>query len=328
MKPHSNPNEVQAAAKIHSVAVIGAGSIGIAWCIVFASAGMEVRIFELDDAQRESALAAAESLLHEMQIVGLLSEPVQSILGRMSVWEKLAEAVSGVGYVQECVVENLEVKRELFHKLDQLTPEGVVLASSTSAIPSSKFASDLGGRERCLVVHPANPPYFLRVAEVVPAEFTSPAAVAIAVAILNRARIFPVLLNSEIEGFALNRLQGALLREAYCLVRDGVISPVDLDTLVREGLGRRWSVIGPFTTSELNTRGGLRQHSEVLGSVYARFGLERGIENPWTPDTIDQVANAIEQHLPFGKWEENVRERDLAMIQVASLLKGFENPLV
>lgn len=323
----SNPDEAASDTDIHSAAVIGAGSIGIAWSIVFACAGINVRIFELDDARRASALASAESLLLEMQDAGLFSESTSGILARMSVWEELADAVDGVGYVQECIVEDVEVKRTLFAQLDELTAPDVVLASSTSAIPSSKFASHLDGRARCLVVHPANPPYFLRVAEIVPAEFTSPKTVAIAAALLTRVDISPVLLNTEIEGFALNRLQGALLREAYCLVRDGVLSAVDLDTLVREGLGRRWSVIGPFTTSELNTRGGLRQHSEVLGSVYARFGLERGKDNPWTSETIDAVANAIENHLPHPRWEENVRERDHAMIQVASLLRGFENPL-
>ncbi|EPR75893.1 3-hydroxyacyl-CoA dehydrogenase [Leifsonia rubra CMS 76R] len=328
MKTETTPEAARADLPIDSVAVIGAGSIGIAWSIVFACVGIKVRICELDDTRRDSALASAESLLSEMEGAGLLSQAVVGILDRMSVWEELRDAVSGVGYVQECVVEDVDVKRELFRQLDQLTPHDVVLASSTSTIPSSKFASDLPGRARCLVVHPANPPYFLRVAEVVPAEFTSPTAVSTTVSILKRAQIFSVHLNSEIEGFALNRLQGALLREAYCLVQDGVISAVDVDTLVREGLGRRWSVIGPFTTSELNTRGGLRQHSEVLGPVYARLGLERGHENPWTPDTINTVANAIEQNLPFASWEENVRQRDRAMIQVASRLKGFDNPLV
>ncbi|QAV70813.1 3-hydroxyacyl-CoA dehydrogenase [Salinibacterium sp. UTAS2018] len=327
MTHHSNPAEVTEDADIHSVAIIGAGSIGIAWSIVFACAGINVRIFELDDARRASALDAAESLLLEMHEAGLFTESTAGILARMSVWEELADAVDGVGYVQECIVEDVEVKRVLFGRLDELTPPHVVLASSTSAIPSSKFASHLEGRARCLVVHPANPPYFLRVAEIVPADFTSSRAVDIAAALLTRVDISPVLLNTEIEGFALNRLQGALLREAYCLVRDGVVSAVDVDTLVREGLGRRWSVIGPFTTSELNTRGGLRKHSEVLGSVYARFGLERGQDNPWTNETIDTVANAIENHLPYPRWEENVRERDHAMIQVASLLRGFDNPL-
>ena len=93
----------------------------------------------------------------------------------------------------------------------------------------------------------------------------------------------PVLVKGEPEGFVFNRLQGALLREAYCLVRDGVISPADVDRVVKEGLGRRWAVFGPFETSHLNTRGGIRRHAELMGPAYERMGAERGQHDPWTP---------------------------------------------
>lgn len=310
-----------------TVAIIGAGSIGIAWAVVFASAGMRVRWFESVPEVRESAIAEVTLKLEDLAAAELLDEPIAQILDRITVWEDLAEAVDGAGFVQECVVEDVEVKRALFAELDRLTSTDVVLASSTSTIMSSLFADGLPGRERCLVVHPANPPYFLRVAEIVPAAFTSPAAIEATRSLLLRADIAPIQLEREIEGFAMNRLQGALLREAYCLVRDGIISPTDVDTLVRDGLGRRWSLIGPFTTSELNTRGGLRRHGELIGPVYARIGVERAAENPWTPETIDRVATEIEQALPHETWQENVRERDRAMIRMSSLLRRFQNPL-
>jgi 3-hydroxyacyl-CoA dehydrogenase len=311
-----------------TVAVIGAGSIGIAWAVVFASAGMRVRWFESVPEVRGSAIAETTLKLQDLAAAELLDEPIAQILDRITIWDELADALDGAGFVQECVVEDVEVKRELFAELDRLTPPEVVLASSTSTIMTSLFAEGLPGRERCLVVHPANPPYFLRVAEIVPAAFTSPAAIEATRALLLRADIAPIQLEREIEGFAMNRLQGALLREAYCLVRDGIISPADIDTLVRDGLGRRWSLIGPFTTSELNTRGGLRRHGELIGPVYARIGVERAAENPWTPETIDRVATEIEQQLPHESWQENVRERDRAMIRMSSLLRRFQNPLV
>lgn len=311
-----------------TVAIIGAGSIGIAWAVVFASAGMRVRWYESVPEVRESAITEVTLKLEDLAAAELLDEPLAQILDRITVWEDLADAVDGAGFVQECVVEDVEVKRTLFAELDRLTSIDVVLASSTSTIMASLFADGLPGRERCLVVHPANPPYFLRVAEIVPAAFTSPAAIEATRALLLRADIAPIQLEREIEGFAMNRLQGALLREAYCLVRDGIISPTDIDTLVRDGLGRRWSLIGPFTTSELNTRGGLRRHGELIGPVYARIGVERAAENPWTPETIDRVATEIEQALPHETWQENVRERDRAMIRMSSLLRRFQNPLV
>lgn len=313
---------------IDTIAVIGAGSIGLAWAIVFASAGLRVRLFENDSVKRRTALADTAMKLADMSHARLLDEPIATILERISVCESLEETLAGAGFVQECVVEDLEVKRALFAELDRLTSIDVVLASSTSTIMASRFADDLPGRERCLVVHPANPPHFLRVAEIVPAKFTSQEAIDVSRKLLLRVAIAPIVLDREIEGFAFNRLQGALLREAYCLVRDGVISASDIDTLVREGLGRRWSLIGPFTTSELNTRGGLRRHGELMGPVYARLGIERAHENPWTKETIEQVARDVEARLPHDSWEENVRERDRAMMHLSSLLKHFDNPLV
>ncbi|WP_141939486.1 3-hydroxyacyl-CoA dehydrogenase [Microbacterium sp. SLBN-154] len=322
------PARPDAAASVaDTVAVIGAGSIGIAWTIIFASAGIRVRIFEAAPGVRRAAMDEVAHMLGELSGAGLLDEPVATVLKRVEVLESLEAAVSGAHFVQECVIEDLGVKQSLFAQLDALTDPRVVLASSTSTITASAFAAGLARRERCLVVHPANPPYFLRVAEVVPAPFTAASTVATARALLLRARLTPIVLGREIEGFAFNRLQAAMLREAYCLVRDGVVSAEDIDTLVREGLGLRWSVIGPFTTSELNTRGGLRRHAEVLGPVYARIAVERGGDNPWNPDTIEHVASTIEQRLPHPAWEDNVRERDRAMMRLASLLQHFDNPL-
>jgi 3-hydroxyacyl-CoA dehydrogenase len=319
--------EPGAAYSSRTVAVIGAGSIGIAWAVVFASAGVAVRLFETDEAVRPAALREVESVLTALSDAGLIAEPVADVLSRVGMRDTLAATVAGADFVQECVIEDIDVKRALFAELDRITPPDVVLASSTSTIMASLFAADVPGRRRCLVVHPANPPYFLRVAEIVPASFTSAEAIESARELLTQVGVTPIVLNREIEGFAFNRLQGAMLREAYCLVRDGILSATDLDTLVREGLGLRWSVIGPFTTSELNTRGGLRRHAEVIGPVYARIGVQRGTDDPWTPETIEQVASEIERRLPHATWEENVRERDLAMIRLASLLRHFENPL-
>jgi 3-hydroxyacyl-CoA dehydrogenase len=94
----------------------------------------------------------------------------------------------------------------------------------------------------------------------------------------------------EVEGFLFNRLQGALLREAYCLVRDGVASVDDVDEVVRSGLGRRWALIGPFETSDLNTRGGIESHAAKMGPAYERMGAERGQHDPWTPELVAEVT--------------------------------------
>ncbi len=182
--------------------------------------------------------------------------------------------------MQECAPELLELKRRILGELDALTPRETIIASSSSAITASAMAGELPGRERCLVVHPGNPPYLLPVVEIVPAPFTREDVVERASALLAGAGLSPVRVRVELEGFVFNRLQGAMLREAYALVRDGVASVEDIDRIVTDGLGRRYSVVGPFETSDLNVRGGIEAHA-------------RGWERPtraWAPSAATTRA--------------------------------------
>jgi L-gulonate 3-dehydrogenase len=299
-----------------SVAIVGAGSIGAAWAIVFARSGSVVRLTDSDAAAREAVLGRIERRLQELRRSDLLDDDPAAVLGRVSVVASTAEAVNRAGWVQECVAEDVEVKRALFAELDALTGPEAVLASSTSMIACSRWADGLAGRSRCLVVHPGNPPYLLPVAEIVPAPFTSEEIVDRARTVLAAAGMTPVVVHGEPEGFVFNRLQGALLREAYCLVRDGVASAADIDRVLADGLGRRWAVIGPFATAHLNTRGGIRRHAQVMGPAYARMGAERGQHDPWTDDLVATVATDLAERLPDAGWEEQVVRRDEALIQL------------
>jgi L-gulonate 3-dehydrogenase len=305
------------------MAIVGAGSIGLAWSVVFARAHWSVSLFDIAGQMREAAPAAVERRLRDLHRMGLLAEPVEAPAARITISDDLSEAVDGATWVQESIVENLEAKRELFTQLDRLIRDSAVLASSSSMIAASRWADELPGRHRCLVVHPGNPPHLLTVAEVVPAPFTSEQTIRRARQVLESVGMSPVLVNGEPEGFVFNRLQGAVLREAYCLVRDGVVSPADVDRLVREGLGRRWAVLGPFETSHLNTRGGIRRHAELMGPAYERMGAERGQHDPWTPDLVAAVAADIEARLPMDFWEEHVADRDAALLRTAAYAHGL-----
>jgi 3-hydroxyacyl-CoA dehydrogenase len=121
----------------------------------------------------------------------------------------------------------------------------------------------------------------------------------------------------EVEGFIFHRLQGAVLREAYCLVRDGVASVDDIDTVMRDGLGRRWSFIGPFETVDLNTRGGISSHALKMGPAYERMGAERGQHDPWLPPLVEEVAAQRRELLPLDQWESRVRWRDRMLMKLA-----------
>ena len=304
------------------VAVIGSGSIGTAFALVFAQSGRKVRLQDPDPSRLHAAPAILEARLRELERHDLTSEPIAAILARIAFFSKVEVALEDATYVQECAPENLPLKRDLFALLDAQAAPDAILASATSAIPATQFAAELKGRHRCLVVHPGNPPYLIRVAEVVPASFTDAATIARTISFLTTCRLAPILVRCEIEGFVFNRLQGAMLREAYCLVRDGVATVEEIDQIVRDGLGLRWSVVGPFETADLNTRGDIAAHAEKMGAAYGRMGRERGQNDPWTPDLVARVTEERRKVLPLEGWDERVAWRDrtlMALVRDRSL---------
>ena len=303
-----------------AIAIVGAGSIGVAFAIVFARTHHAVRLFDPDAAARERALSTFAARLDDLVEAGLQDRAsIAEVLPRLTVCAELADAVGTADLVIECAPERVEIKRDLFAQLDALTKPDAVLASASSFLAASKFTEDLQGRERCLVLHPGNPPYLIPVLEVVPAPYTSKACVERAMQMSAAAGLKPVLVAREVEGFLFNRLQGAVLREAYCLVRDGVASVEDIDTVMRDGLGMRWSVIGPFETADLNTQGGIASHAVKMGPSYERMGKERGQNDPWTPELVAKVEAQRREVLPLDQWQDRVAWRDRALMKVVKL---------
>jgi 3-hydroxyacyl-CoA dehydrogenase len=306
-----------------NIAVIGAGSIGVAFAIVFARAGLNVALHDASAERLPVALDELRGRLAGLAEFSLIDEEADRIAARVQAMPDLEEALAGAIYVQEAAPENLDVKKELFRRMDAICPRETVLASSSSAITASAFAGELEGRERCLVVHPGNPPFLLPIAEIVPAEFTDQRLIPSIRDFLTAVGMVPVLVRKEVEGFVFNRLQGAILREAYCLVRDGVVSVDDLDRVMREGPGLRWAFMGPFETMDLNTRGGIEVHANRMGPVYARLGAERGQNDPWTDDLIAKVVAERRALLPLDQWNARTQWRDRRLMALARLKREF-----
>ncbi len=314
MTPSQSPRAADSPPR--AIAIVGAGSIGTAFAVVFAAARHRVSIQDPSAGQRDQVRSQVALVCADLQRCGLLQEQPEAVVERIEVCAHLERAAAGADYVQECAPEDLELKRELFAQLDAMTPPDAILASASSAMPASAFAASLCGASRCLVAHPGNPPFLLRVVEVVPAPFTAAETVARAVRLLESVGLSSVVLRREIKGFVFNRLQGALLREAYCLVRDGVVDVAAVDRIVRDGLGLRWSVVGPFETVDLNTRGGIASHARKLGPAYAEMGAERGQHDPWTDELVASVERQRRELLPLDQWEQRVRWRDRALMAV------------
>ena len=301
------------------IAIIGAGSIGLAWSIVFARAGFPVQLYDPSADQLSRAKTAISERLARLQHYGLLDEAPEALLQRITLCDSEEKAVANASHVQENAPEDLALKKQLMARLDRLADPAAAIASSTSTIPASHWASELSSRVRCLNVHPGNPPYLLPVVELIPAPFTAPGITQAVRDLMTLVGQKPILVAKEVEGFVFNRIQGAVLREAYCLVRDGVASVEDVDTVMREGLGLRWSFMGPFETVDLNTNGGIEVHAGRLGPAYARMGKERGQDDPWTPDLVATVLAQRRARMPLEKWAERGLWRDEMLMKLRAL---------
>ena len=282
--------------KTGRVAVIGAGLIGRAWAMIFARAGWEAVLHDPDPL----ALADAPRLCAEGLAIlaghGLCADP-EAAAARIRITGALEDAVAGADHVQENGPERLKVKQALFARLDALCPPETVIASSTSAIQCSLFTEPLKHRARCLVAHPVNPPHLIPVVELSGAPWTDPQVVAKARAMFAAIGQAPVEVRREIDGFILNRLQAALLTEAFRLVSQGYVTPQDLDTTVSHGLGLRWSFMGPFQTIDLNAPGGVGDYCDRYGPFFRRFAAEQAGPEIWQDPALATALTAADQAL-------------------------------
>lgn len=303
------------------IALIGGGNIGISWAIVFAQAGHAVQVYDRCEKVSETALHVMRERLLAMDRACLLNENVAEITSRVTLARSIEDALDGAIHVQESVIEEIRIKRELFELCDRFAASTATLASSTSSFPISAFTEGLSGRERCLVVHPANPAHLLPIVEVVPSKWTSASVVRRTKLLLEGVGKHPVILEKEIDGFIFNRLQGAVLREAYALLQAGVGSVADIDAVMTSGLGVRWSLIGPFETADLNYKGGIREHAQRMGDKYARMAQKTASAARWDDALVARAEAERRKILPKEYMEARAAWRDKALMDTLAALQ-------
>ena len=270
------------------IAIIGSGLIGRAWAMIFARAGWEPRLWDPVEGVAQGALALCAEGLRTLAGHGLCDDP-EGAAARITAVATLEEACAGADFVQENGPERLEIKIPLFAQIDAATPPGVPIATSSSAIRISLIAADLPGRARCLVGHPVNPPHLIPLVELSGAEWTSASVIARAREVYESIGQAPITVLKEVEGFILNRLQGALLAEAFRLVSEGYVTPQDLDRSVSDGLGLRWSFLGPLATIELNAPAGIEDYVARFGPFYQRLAAAPPAPEVYGPQALATI---------------------------------------
>lgn len=273
------------------VGIIGVGLIGQAWANVFARSGWDVVLWD----ENPKALAAAPNLikasLFDLAKHGLVEDAASSAKS-VRAGTSLQDAVEGADLIQENAPERLDIKKALFQKLDELAGPETILASSASALVASRFTEELKGRHRCVIGHPVNPPHVIPVVEICGAPWTSEKTIEKAKEIYQSVGQQTVEIKKEIDGFVLNRMQAVLLAEAFRLIGEGYVTAEDLDKTIKDGLGRRWSFMGPMETIELNAPNGIADYCERYSDML--YGLSKEPVGPeiWGEENCTRVANS------------------------------------
>ena len=310
------------------VAVAGAGLTGASWAGLFVAVGLETRLYDVRAEALPPAVLRATQAARFLEAHGLArTELVARGLAALSATTDAAVAFAGVSLVQECVREDLALKRLVFALADAVAPPDALICTSSSGLSISALQTAAGRPERCLAAHPYNPPHLVPLVELAPGALTAPDA-------LDRARAFyvavgkkPVVLTRDIPGYVANRLSAALWREAVDLVRRGVVSVDDVDRAVREGPGLRWSVMGPHLLYDLGGgAGGIRGHLEHLAATKA--GMLRDLAD-WTefpPDTADLLAAGLRSEKAGGDFDELTGVRDELLAACLAARRRVEAP--
>ena len=302
------------------IAVIGCGVVGSSWALVFTRAGYDVSIYDASPAAQQDTVAFVRAALTDLKAHGLAGDdPLEVVMARLTTTSNLEEALAGVEYVQESAPERLEIKRELYGKLDMFAAPTVTIGSSTSGLPASSFTEGLAHARRCLVVHPINPPHLIPLVEIVPSPWTAPEVVETALGIMRKVGQSPIRLTREINGFVVNRIQSAMLAEAFRLIEDNICDVADVDKAVADGLGLRWFFMGPFETIDLNAKKGIAEYCKNLGPMYHGLAKEQSDPRNWTPALVKAIEDQRRLVTPADQLSGRRAWRDRCLAALVSV---------
>jgi 3-hydroxybutyryl-CoA dehydrogenase len=289
------------------IGVVGGGLMGHGIAYLLAAAGHDVGLFE-------PVAEIRASLPKRLQAIVDLFDDDAALLQRIETHDQLAPAMQDAAFVFEAAPEKLLAKQKIFAELESLVAQETILASNSSAIPSTQIGRDLKHRERVVGTHFWNPPHLVPLVEVIQNDKTSAATVTRTMELLRRAGKVPVHVRRDIPGFVGNRLQHAMKREAIALVAAGVCDAETIDTVVKEGFGARTAVLGPMEQSDLV---GLNLTLDIAEVLYrdldatpgphpylrekveaGKLGMKTGEGmRTWTPDSADAVRQRLSRFL-------------------------------
>ncbi len=305
-------------ASIESVGIVGAGTIGSSWAAYFLAHGLEVRCWDPMDGYAENVTAYVRRVWPMMEELGLEDG---ASLEKLHCFDRITEALDGVGFVQESGPENPDIKAKLMAEIDRDTAPEVVISSSSTALPVSEFQHLAANPGRIVLGHPFNPPHLMPVVEVGGGKLTDKSAVDRAMAFYEAVGKTPIRLRAEIPGHLVNRLQAALYREAVYLVAEGYATVEDIDKAVTGGPGLRWSFMGPHMTYHLGGGdGGIARYLDILGESQERRWAALG-DPKLTDDVKQKIIDGVDAEARGRSIGDLSAQRDATLMNLLKVLR-------
>ncbi len=307
------------------IACVGAGTIGSSWASLFAFNGFYVNLYDISEDAIKRALNQIDENVRHLTEIFRTEEEVTDVTDRINYCYSMEDAVKDVFYVQESAAENYELKKDLFSRMDEITESDTILATSTSGLRISEIQNSAKKHpERCITVHPYNPPHIIPLVEVVAGELTSKETIENTLDLMKKIGKKPILVKKDVPGMVANRLAAALWREAVNLVVSGISTPEEIDTAIKYGPGLRWAITGTFLTYHLGGgEGGMSHFLEFFKEHYRNVWSDLANWSSYPESSFEKILKGMENYALIKEkdYSELTRWRDKKLIEILRLIE-------
>lgn len=305
------------------VAVVGVGSTGQGWAALCASQGWPVTVFDTDaEAINEAPERIAERARSLVELGRATTEEVEEGLSQLEVAGSLLKATREAQWIIEAIDEDLAAKQKLIEMLDSISVRARAVTSSSTGFSPVHIAARTKYKQRCLIVHPLNPPELIPLVEIVPAPETDKTLVELIKGWLHALGRIGIVIKKPVPGHVVGRISAAVWRESIDLVLNGVIDVDGLDRCLSLGPALGWAAAGPHLSYHLAAGSqGLTGFMQILLASFEESWKNLANWSQLDNDQQHKLIHAIERAYE-GKVDIIRAARDR---RLAAILKGLES---